>query len=89
MKVKNDNEVVTFNLSVAERLELDDVMRRLGFSTRKSFFIDVIRGILTAVDGKDRGSMFIYIPVPRTLLEKMLDSDISIQSEVIKKLLDL
>ena len=86
--MRSDNEVVVFKLSITERLELDEALRKLGFSTKKSFFVDVIRGVLTALDGKDRGSLFVYVPIPRTLVQDLLDNGVQIQAEVIKKLMN-
>ena len=81
-----DNIVVKLRLD--ERIELDDVMRRLGYNTRHAFFLDVIRGILTALDGNDRDVLFVYVPVPKSLVNKYLEKNISLQELIIKLLID-
>ena len=89
MRRSNDNnEYVTVKLKLEDRVDLDNVMRRLGYNTRHSFFVDVIRGILTALDGNDRDTLFVYVPIPKSLVNKYLEKNISLQELVIKLLLD-
>ncbi|AZI75799.1 hypothetical protein SBFV2_gp32 [Sulfolobales Beppu filamentous virus 2] len=88
--MKKDYNYDTFvvKLKIEDRIELDDVMRRLGYSTRHSFFVDVIRGILTAIDGNDRDTLFVFVPIPKSLVLKYLEKNISLQELILKILLE-
>lgn len=87
MKHHNGIESVCVKLKLDERLELDEVVRRLGYPTRKSFFMDIVRGVLTAIDGNDRNTAFVFVPIPRSLVEKYIEKNVSIQELVLKILL--
>ncbi|AXQ00104.1 hypothetical protein SFV1gp22 [Sulfolobus filamentous virus 1] len=87
--MKDSRESIIFKVSIQDRLELDELVRRLGFPSRHAFFLDIVRGTLTAVDNQDRGSLFVYIPVPRTLMQKYFEKNESLQEIVVKLILSL
>ena len=88
MKKDYEFETIAVRLKLEDRIELDEAMRRLGYNTRHSFFVDIIRGVLTALDGNDRDTLFVFVPVPKSLVNKYLEKNISLQEVVIKLLLD-
>ena len=85
--MKAGSERIVFQVDVQDRLELDEAVRRLGFRSRHNFFVDVIHGVLTALDNQDRNSVFVYVPIPRTMLERVMEKNESIQDFILRLLL--
>lgn len=64
-------ESIVIKVDPIEKLEIQELIMRLGYESQRHFIVDVTRGISAVLDDNYKQSTYIYIPIPSVFFNKL------------------